>query len=201
MKTLDLFVVELDKQIKDTITTDGGLELYVDSKFNEFKHRVTEGPVVCSPLKHDTGVKPGDTLYFHHLVVLNEGQVLTGHERHFLVRYDDEHTINNQAIAYKSAKSGHIYTLGGWALLTPVEESADPGEQSDLIEVVKLTESPVRKARIAFDAPWLEELGVSCGDVVGIKKNRDYEITIDGVKYFRVRVEDILYVEEEVHND
>jgi|TARA_B100000035_G_scaffold44296_2_gene33288 hypothetical protein len=201
MKTLDLFVVELDKQIKDTITTDGGLELYVDSKFNEFKHRVTEGPVVCAPLKHDTGVEPGDTLYFHHLVVLNEGQVLTGHEKHFLVRYDAEHTINNQAIAYKSAKSGHIYTLGGWALLTPVEEGPDPGEQSDLIEVVKLTESPVRKARIAFDAPWLEELGISSGDVVGIKKNRDYEITIDDVKYFRVRAEDILYVEEEVHND
>jgi hypothetical protein len=201
MKTLDLFVVELDKQIKDTITTDGGLELYVDSKFNEFKHRVTEGPVVCAPLKHDTGVEPGDTLYFHHLVVLNEGQVLTGHEKHFLVRYDAEHTINNQAIAYKSAKSGHIYTLGGWALLTPVEEGPDPGEQSDLIEVVKLTESPVRKARVAFDAPWLEELGISSGDVVGIKKNRDYEITIDEVKYFRVRAEDILYVEEEVHND
>lgn len=201
MKTLDLFVVELDKQIKDTITTDGGLELYVDSKFNEFKHRVTEGPVVCAPLKHDTGVEPGDTLYFHHLVVLNEGQVLTGHEKHFLVRYDAEHTINNQAIAYKSEKSGHIYTLGGWALLTPVEEGPDPGEQSDLIEVVKLTESPVRKARVAFDAPWLEELGLSSGDVVGIKKNRDYEITIDEVKYFRVRAEDILYVEEEVHND
>ena len=201
MKTLDLFVVELDKQIKDTITTDGGLELYVDSKFNEFKHRVTEGPVVCAPLKHETGVEPGDTLYFHHLVVLNEGQVLTGHEKHFLVRYDAEHTINNQAIAYKSAKSGHIYTLGGWALLTPVEEGPDPGEQSDLIEVVKLTESPVRKARVAFDAPWLEELGLSSGDVVGIKKNRDYEITIEEVKYFRVRAEDILYVEEEVHND
>ena len=79
---------------------------------------------------------------------------------------------------------------------TPVEEDADPGEQSDLIEVVKLEESPVRKARIAFDAPWLEELGVGAGDVVGIKKNRDYEITIDDVKYFRVRAEDILYVEQ-----
>lgn len=201
MKTLDLFVVELDKQINDTITTDNGLELYVDSKFNEFKHRVTEGPVVAAPLKHDTGVEEGDTLYFHHLVVLNEGQVLTGHDKHYLVRYDPEQTINNQAIAYKSSKSGHIYTLGGWALLTPVEEDPEAGEQSDLIEVVKLTESPVRKACIAFDAPWLEELGVGTGDIVGIKKNRDYEITIDGTKYFRVRAEDILYVEEEVHND
>ena len=201
MKTLDVFVVELDKQVKDKITTEGGLEIYVDSKFNEFEYRVTEGPVVCSPLKYDTGVEPGDTLYFHHLVVLNEGQVLTGHDKHFLVRYDDKHTINNQAIAYKSEKSGHIYTLGGWALLTPVEDHSEDDVKSDVIEIVKLTESPVRKARIAFDAPWLEELGVSCGDVVGIKKNRDYEITIDGVKYFRVRVEDILYVEEEVHND
>lgn len=201
MKTLDLFVVELDKQINDTITTDNGLELYVDSKFNEFKHRVTEGPVVAAPLKHDTGVEEGDTLYFHHLVVLNEGQVLTGHDKHYLVRYDPEQTINNQAIAYKSSKSGHIYTLGGWALLTPVEEDHEAGEQSDLIELVKLTESPVRKACIAFDAPWLEELGVGTGDIVGIKKNRDYEITIDGIKYFRVRAEDILYVEEELHND
>ena len=196
MKTLDLFIVELEKQINDTIKTESGLELYVESKWNEFKHRVTEGPVVSAPLKHNTGVQKGDTLYFHHLVVLNEGQVLTGHDKHYLVRYDPEHTINNQAIAYKSQESGNIYTLGGWALLTPVEEDPDPGEQSDLIEVVKLEESPVRKARIAFDAPWLEELGVHSGDVVGIKKNRDYEITIDDVKYFRVRAEDILYVEE-----
>ena len=195
MKTLDLFVVELDKQLKDTIKTDSGLELYVDSKWNEFKHRVTEGPVVCAPLKHDTGVEPGDTLYFHHLVVLNEGQVLTGHNKHFLVRYDGEHTINNQAIAYKSAKSGHIHPLAGWALLEPVEQDEEPGTTSDVIEIVKLEQPKVRKARVAFDAPWLEELGIGVGDVVGIKKNRDYEITIDENKYFRVRAEDILYKE------
>tara|TARA_R100001224_G_scaffold112127_2_gene93844 strand:- start:652 stop:1242 length:591 start_codon:yes stop_codon:yes gene_type:complete len=195
MKTLDLFVVELDKQTKDTIKTDSGLELYIDSKWNEFEHRVTEGPVVSSPLKHKTGVKKGDTLYFHHLVVMNEGQVLTGHEKHYLVRYDSRQTINNQAIAYKSAKSGHIYPLAGWALLEPVEQDEEPGTTSDVIEIVKLEQPKVRKARVAFDAPWLEELGVGIGDVVGIKKNRDYEITIDENKYFRVRAEDILYKE------
>ena len=151
-------------------------------------------PVVCVPFKYDTGVEPGDTLYFHHLVVMQGGQPLTGDDDHYIVRYNPE-AINSQAIAYKSSKSGHIYTLGGWALLTPIEEEPDPAEQSDIIEVVKLTESPVRKACIAFDAPWLEELGVGAGDIVGIKKNRDYGITIEGVKYFRVRAEDIMYVE------
>lgn len=195
MKTLDLFVVELDKQTKDTIKTDSGLELYIDSKWNEFEHRVTEGPVVSSPLKHKTGVKKGDTLYFHHLVVMNEGQVLTGHEKHYLVRYDPRQTINNQAIAYKSAKSGHIHPLAGWSLLEPVEQDEEPGTTSDVIEIVKLEQPKVRKARVAFDAPWLKELGIGVGDVVGIKKNRDYEITIDENKYFRVRAEDILYKE------
>jgi co-chaperonin GroES (HSP10) len=196
MRTLDLFVVELDKKLNDTITTEGGLELYIDSKFNEFENRVTEGPVVVAPSKYETGVEPGDTLYFHHLVVVNEGQALTGHEKHYLVRYNPEHTVNNQAIGYKSAKSGEIQPLAGWALLEPVEQDQEPGSQSDLIEVVKLKEPVVRKARVAFNAPWIEELGVSVGDVVGIKKNRDYEIIIDGKKYFRVRAEDFLYVEQ-----
>lgn len=200
MKTLDLFVVELEKQINDTIVTDGGLELFVDNKFNEFQHRVTEGPVVASPLRHDTGVKEGDTLYFHHLVVMNEGQVLTGHEKHYLVRYDPVNTVNNQAIAYKCQDSGEVQPLAGWTLLEPVGEP-EPGVQSDLIEVVKLVESPVRTARVPFDCDATKELGIKKGDVVGLKKNRDYEIKIDGKTYFRVRAEDILYVEEEVHND
>ena len=198
MKTLDLFVVELDKQIKDTITTDGGLELYVDSKFNEFKHRVTEGPVVCSPLKHDTGVEPGDTLYFHHLVVLNEGQVLTGHERHFLVRYDDEHTINNQAIAYKSAKSGHIYTLAGWTLIQPIENEALSSEH---IEIVELEQAPTTRGTVAFGGDYMEDVQVKPGDTVVFRDKMQYKINIDGQDYYRVRSEDLLYVEEEVHND
>ena len=49
MKTFDLFVVKLEKRFDDTIKTESGLELYVDTKFNEFERRVTEGPVVCVP--------------------------------------------------------------------------------------------------------------------------------------------------------
>jgi len=197
MKTLDLFVVELEKQINDTISTDSGLELYIDTRFegSEFKNRVTEGPVVASPIKHDTGVEVGDTLYFHHLVVMNEGQVLTGHKKHYLVRYDPNHTINNQAIAYKSAKSGHIYTLAGWSLLEPVEQE-ELKTKSDVIEVVELKEKLPTKGRVAFTAPWVEDLGLKIGDVVGFKENRDYRIKIDGKEYYRTRTEDLMYVEE-----
>ena len=200
MKTLDLFVVELEKQLKDSIKTESGFELYVDPKFQDFEHRVTDGPVVCSPLRFNTGVKKGDTLYFHHLVVLNEGQLLTGEDKHFLVRYDPVHTVNNQAIAYKCQETGDIKPLAGWSLLEHVEE-VDPAAQSDVIEVVSLKEATVTKARVAFMAPWLEEMGLKIGDIVGIKRDMDYKIIIDDKPYYRVRAEDLLYVEEEVHND
>ena len=197
MKTLDMFVVELEKQINDTISTDSGLELYIDTRFegSEFNHRVTEGPVVSPPIKHDTGVQVGDTLYFHHLVVMNEGQVLTGQDNHYLVAYNPHHTINNQAIAYKSAKSGHIHLLAGWSLLEAVEQE-ELKTKSDVIEVVELKEKLPTKGRVAFTAPWIEDLGVKVGDVVGFKENRDYRIKIDGKEYYRTRTEDLLYVEQ-----
>jgi hypothetical protein len=197
MKTLDLFVVELEKPVHDEIVLQNGAKLFVDSKFDEFKWRVTEGPVVCAPFKHDTGVEEGDTLYFHHLVVVNEGQVLTGHDNHYLVRYDPNQTTNNQAIAYKN-KEGVINTLAGWTLIEPIFEDE---VSSDLIETVKLKEATTTKGTIAFDAPYLAEAGVACGDVVVFRDNMQYKITIDGVDYYRVRVQDLLYVEEEVYND
>ena len=193
MKTFDLFVVKLDKTIKDTLTTAGGLELYIDNRFNEFENRITEGPVVAVPFKYETGVEVGDTLYFHHLVVVNDGQPLTGEDDHYLVRFDPEHTINNQAIAYKSARSGEIHPLAGWSLLESVEEEEE--EQSGVIEVVRLKKSPVTKGAVAFKAPWVDELGLEVGDVVGFKENRDYRITIDGKEYYRTRAEDLMYVE------
>ena len=122
MKTFDLFVVEINKRINDTMKTESGLELYIDNRFNEFQNRTTEAPVVAVPFKYDTGVEVGDTLYFHHLVVINDGQPLTGEDNHYLVRFDPDHTVNNQAIAYKSAKTGDVHPLAGWSLLERVEE-------------------------------------------------------------------------------
>lgn len=193
MKTFDLFVVEINKRINDTMKTESGLELYIDNRFNEFQNRTTEAPVVAVPFKYDTGVEVGDTLYFHHLVVINDGQPLTGEDDHYLVRFDPDNTVNNQAIAYKSAKTGDVHPLAGWSLLERVEEREE--KQSDIIDVVKLKDSPVTKGKVSFTPPWVEELGLEAGDVVGFRKNMDYRITIEEKEYYRVRAEDLMYKE------
>lgn len=189
MRTLENFIVEIEKRLQDTITTDSGLELYIDTKFNEFENRTTEGKILAAPLKYKTGAEVGDTLYFHHHVVIHGGSPLVEEDNHYVVNYNDEHAAANQAIAFKN-KDG-IHPVKGWCLLEPVEED-DPGH-SGLVEVVSLQEKPVTQGVVSFDTPDLDELGVSHGDVVGFKKDRDYRIKIDGKEYYRVAVTELLY--------
>ena len=199
MRSLHMFIVELEKPINDTISTSSGIELYIDTRFEgaEFKYRVTDGPVLATPAKYKTDVEVGDTLYFHHLVVMQEGQKLTGNDKSYFVNYNPESAANNQAIAYKN-KDGKITPLAGWSLLLPVEKEED---ESGVIEVVTLKESLPTKGVVAFESEELKDRGLKVGDVVGFKENRDYSIKIDGVEYYRTRTIDLMYVEEEVHND
>lgn len=199
MRTFNYFIVEIPKLIKDTVTTDGGLELYIDNRFNEFENRVNEGTVVAVPFKHDTGVSEGDTLYFHHHVVINDGQPLTGKDDHYVVVYNHgaEQPMASQAFAFKN-KDGEIHLLSGWCLLEEVDEEKADGEES-IIQTVSLNESPKLRGRVAFiTGEWMTDLGLEVGDIVGFQKNRDYRLKVDGKEYYRVRAEDLLYVEEKV---
>lgn len=191
MKSLKNFIVEIEKELKDEIITDSGLKLYIDNKYNEFEHRTTEGKILSVPIKYDTGAKDGDTLYFHHHVVINGGSPLNKKDKQYVVNFDAVHASQNQAIAYKDQDSGEISPLDGWALLEPVEKD-DPGPKGS-IEVVELTEKPVTEGVVSFPTKDLDEIGVSDGDVVGFKKNRDYRIKIDGKEYYRVAVSELLY--------
>lgn len=195
MQSLNHFIVHLPKRFNDSMTLSSGLELYVDTKFNEFEHRINEGEVVSVPYKYDVPVKPGDTLYFHHLVVINDGQELTGEKDHYISYFEPNTAINNQSIGYKSKETGVFQPLNGWSVLAPhIEEKK---KLSEIIEVVEFNEPPVTKGVVAFDSDDLAEIGVKKGDVVGFKKNHDYRFKIDGLEYYRTRVEDLLYVEKQ----
>lgn len=61
MDMLHYFVVKLDKLLQDEIKL-GDQNIYMETKFNEFEHRVCEGEVVSVPKKYDTPVKVGLSL-------------------------------------------------------------------------------------------------------------------------------------------
>lgn len=190
-------MVRLPKRFKDTIKVNGQ-ELYLDPKFDEFQHRVMQGEVVSVPMRYEKVAEPGDTLYFHHHVVMDKGQGLRyNDEEIFIVRYHPDTPYASQAFAVKD--EGGIRVLSQWVLLEPIAE--DNQLKSDTIQIITFEEEENKRGKIAFINETLEEAGLRVGDTVGFSKNSDYEIEIEGKKYWRMRFDDLLYVEiEEVHD-
>lgn len=192
MKSINNFIVKVESTTNNKLKTKSGLELHIDTKFDEFQHRTTEGEVLAVPNNRETPVEVGDTLYFHHHVVVDGGMPISELDKWYMVIYNPHRAAYNQAIAFRSKKTGKINSITGWALLEP-DEKNDPGPQESSIEVVKLKENPVTTGVVSFSSKELDELGVSDGDVVGFKKGRDYRIKINGKEYYRVAVTELLY--------
>lgn len=206
MKTLSIFVVELDKLINDTIDV-GGKELFIDTRFEggEFANRVNEGKVVCAPLKFDTGVEEGDTLYFHHHVVIQGGQKLFGDDytdKNYICMYNEESPAQSQAIACKKKDTGEVVVCKGWIILEPYKDKKPSNLflPERLIQEVTLEEEKVHKGRLAFESEASKELGINLGEIVGFRAGLAYPFKIEGKEYIRLPHTLVDYVQEEVHD-
>lgn len=202
MKTLNVFVVELDKLINDTINV-GGKEMFIDTRFEmgEFNNRVNEGVITSPPVKYNTGAKKGDTLYFHHHVVLQGGQKLFGDDsddKQYVCMYDNESIMANQAIAYKCQDTGEVHPFDGWIIMTPHKKKRV--SSSDILEEVYLKEDKTHKGRLAFENSSSKDLGINIKEIVVFKEGIAYPFKIDGEDYIRVSAEMVDYVQEEVHD-
>ena len=107
------------------------------------------------------------------------------------VSQEEKNRIAAEQAAIERKRKGRKSTI----LTSPLGVEEEAEVKSDVIELVDLEEQLPTKGKIAFTAPWIEELGLKIGDIVGFKKNRDYRITICDKEYYRTRAEDLLYVE------
>lgn len=180
------FIIRLPKKFKDEIEI-GGTKMYLDSKFDEFGNRFMEAEIVSVPSKYNTGAKPGDTLYFHHHIVLNKDFSLG--DNMYIVPFHPQGNRNNMANAYKNEDG--INMLGQWVFLEPMESSKKI--KSQLIELVE-QEVDNDRGRLLFTSNDISEEGLEIGDVIYFSKNSDYEMEVDGRKVWRMLINDLLYV-------
>jgi len=198
MNLLYYFVVRLPQRLQDEIKL-GDQNIYMETKFNEFEHRVCCGEVVSTPHKYDTPVQVGDTLYFHHLVVINGGMPFADREGEYLVSYDPEVTINCHAFAYTPQGDDEIIPLSMWSILRPHKEELV--DHTQLWEEVRLKEPDPDRGVLAYVNSTHEQLGIEKDDVVVFPSKRRYDFKVDDMTMYRVRTEDLLYVQKKVHHN
>jgi len=192
MRPLSNFVVYVPKKVNETKKI-GDVEIYIETKFNEFEHRVMEGEVVGIPEKYKTQVAIGDTLYFHHHVVITP-QVLDEKNDLYQVNYSPDGGHATQSYIVKKKDTDEIIALDDWVFLDPIKP--EPKLKSDILELVSFEEEVNYKGKIMYASDKIKELGLKIGDVVWFTKNSDYEMQIDDKKLWRVLIQNLTIVEK-----
>lgn len=211
MKAVNYFIIKVDKAVNDTIDVDGN-ELYLDNRFNEFEHRAMSGEIVAVPEKYATGAQPGDTLYFHHNVLLGgqhmqyngaemqeekgpRGQVIDHKKGLYYARYDKSDAFANQCFAFKHGDQ--ITMMGEWVFLDPYV--VKPLESKYLTLVLdKSMEDRNKYGILKYPSPITEELGIKVGDRCWIRNSADYEMEVEGEKVYRTYIGAIYGTVQEV---
>lgn len=190
MRSIYDFFVRLPKAFNDEIQM-GDTSLYLDPKFNEFKNRKMEAEVVAIPEKYKTNVKVGDTLYFHHHVVIagnGRGQVVK--DDIYYIRFNPNNGHACQAYAFKCQDTGEVELISDWIFLVPEEQKNEEVTESGIVVSTKKPKYN-QFGYVLYDSPRVQELGLKSGDKVMIMKNTDYEMEVDGQILYRVHMDDI----------
>jgi co-chaperonin GroES (HSP10) len=187
MQYLEHFIIHTPKKLQDTKKL-GDIDIYIETKFNAFEHRVPFGTVVSTPLKHNTPVKAGDLLYVHHHVMMDDSNDMG--DNMLKVKYHPDGGFSTQCYAYKNEEGIHV--MSDWVLVEPIEQ---PNKlKSSIIEIVEFEKQPNRYGKIHCSSEALEEMGIKVGDVVYFSENADYEMEIEGQKLWRMNTGHLLAV-------
>lgn len=189
MRPLYDFFVRLPKAFNDEVEV-GDTTIYIDPKWNEFENRKMEAEVVAVPEKYDTGVEVGDTLYFHHHVLIaGDGKRQRVKDDIYFVRFNPSNSQATQAYAYKN-KDGDVQLLSEWIFLKPEEQPEEETTESGIITELKKPEYN-QFGYVLYDSPVVQELGLKTGDKVMIMKHADYRMKVDGQEVFRTHIDHI----------
>jgi len=186
MKPLFDFIVHIPKLFGDTVEV-AGIELIKDTRWDDFKGRVSYGTIKAIPAKADLpeSVKVGDTLVFHHHVNQQPEKFGIGDD-HYLVAWHPTE-INGQAYMVIH-EDDSVTVLGDWVILEATEDKeVDVVSEGGLFLGTELVEAK-QEAKVLYPSAGTEELGLEVGDLVMYGKNADYRITLpDGSQVFRMK--------------
>ena len=189
MKAIYYFFVRLPKAFNDQVEV-GDTTIYIDPKWNEFENRKMEAEIVAVPEKYDTGAKVGDTLYFHHHVLIaGNGTRQRLQDDIYYVKYDPNNSHATQAYAYKN-KDGDVQLLSEWVFLIPEDQPDEEVTESGIITELKKPEYN-QFGYVLYDSDIVRDLGLKAGDKVMIMKNADYRMKVDGQEVFRTHIDHI----------
>lgn len=191
MKAVNDIFVHIPKKIKDTIILKNGATLFLAGDYDRFSNRAVSGTVVSVPLKWQDIFREGDEVFYHHTVITGKNRCIDWEEGVFKVQYTKAHTYD--CLVYLINREGVYTTTNDWVFVKPFDEKRE--EKIGSIYIPDLNPPKQFRGEICFCNDYVEsELGVREGDVIVWSKDSEYAIEVEGVVYYRMKMDDIMAV-------
>lgn len=178
-------VVSMHNRVNDTLQI-AGKTFILDSIFRPLWNAVQFGTVVACDPKCD--VEPGDKVYMHHFVMEKEHIVPVEGDKFSWVEYNQ---------IYCRVREDKIKMLGEYLLVEPMKYS-HPSMKNDVggfRTTMKSDNDEVERIGIAAHlSDSCVRDGLEAGDIILFGKNCEYEIMVEGKKYYRMHKADVITV-------
>lgn len=197
MKAMHNFIIQTDKPIQDTMTTSGGVKLYLDSMYNKYRKANTIFDIFETPVLLETKIKKGYQVMIDPQIFMHQHYTTGKGESPFLI--DAEKGLwklpEEMIILYRETPESDWKAYGQHNVITfeQTTKQTDSGITTEIRErndkdsarLVLINETMADQAEI--------------GDTVSIYESRDRvrrEVPFDlnGVRHYWIRNKDILAV-------
>lgn len=180
----DVLYIDTDKT-KNEGFTYGTLKLDYPSYLKEFQtDQVTQDGVIEFIGDHPT-LKKGDKVYTHHFLCdpSNEKRLETGGKTYFSLSYKDVYCV---------IEDGKIRMMDGWNFISPIIEPEENFKTKSGIYTKPEAENIKLYGKVEHISKDLQERGVEVGDTIIFLPQREYEMNVEGGRYYRIRTKDII---------
>lgn len=206
----DVFWIRADKDSNKKLNIKGhdGKYLQLDTDFNKYENAVQQGEIVFVPsaitkhskrynhiqgqyeesgFRNNFKIQEGDKVYFHHFVVDPRGSAIINEEELFQCHYRDIYCV---------VRDGKIHMIENWVLISPIKETED--DYNKRTGGVMLVTKPIlgyfkQTGIVSHINDFAKDFGIQEGNKIYFAEESDYEIKIEGVIYYRMKLSNILF--------
>ena len=181
MKSLYDFIV---KPIGDKYNNEikvGDKNLVVNTQLEAWKFINREAEVIATPLAFNTNIKKGDTIIIHQNVfrTFYDTRGIKKVSRSWFK--EDLYFVSlDQIYLYK--QNNHWNTFNDRCFIQPIKNNDD--------KIVNKEEKI--KGILKYGNPYLKNLDINEGDLVGFRPNREWQFLIDGKRLYCMKSNDIV---------
>lgn len=175
--------IDIEKETNDTMSINGQ-EMFLDTDFNRLWHARQYGKVKYRPRRFrkeaedNVDLQIGDKVYVHHFVIENTHQVDLYGEKLYWVQYP---------MCFCVVRDGEITMLNDYILAKPVLEPEENYITKSGLMIKPEAEYIDRVVKIVKTNHTSHEHGLEKDMVVTILRDADYEMEIEGEKYYVMR--------------